>query len=200
MLGLLMSLVLQVDPQLQESLEAGVTFPSTRVEVLAWRAPPCRGRYEAQPFSASGRVAVRVRGSGCDEWSWATIRLTVRAAVLTQAVKTGDLLDGAWNLREVELRRSLRPLFAIPPSATATRAMRPGDVLWAEAVRLGPAPGTPILVRVVAGGVTVEERGIAASCSGETQCATLPNGKRVFGRFDDGALVVSELGSAGGRL
>lgn len=198
MLGLLLSLTLNADPLLQASLEAAVAVPSARVELLGWRGPPCQGRYEAAPVTASGRVAVRVRGAGCDEWGWATVTITMRAAVLSQAVKTGDSLDGAWSLREVELNRSRRPLVTVPSGATATRAMRPGDVLWAEAVRQGPPPGTPIVVRVVAGAVAVEERGLIAACTGEATCATLPSGKRVRGLLEDGALVVSAPG--GSRL
>ncbi len=198
MLGLILSLALLVDPKLQESLEAALAVPSAQVEVLAWRAPGCQGRYEAAPVSASGRVAVRVRGPGCDEWAWATVTVTLRAAVVSQAVKTGDVLDGAWATKTVELRQSRRPLVSIAPGATATRAMRPGDVLWAEAVRQGPPPGTPIIVRVISGAIAVEERGLTAACAGDTVCATLPSGKRVTGHFDDGALVVSAPG--GGRL
>jgi hypothetical protein len=197
MLAVILTLTLNVDPRLQEALEAQVTVPAARVEVLAWQAPSCQGRYEPAPLSASGRLAVRVRGASCDEWAWATVRLTARAAVLTQPVKAGDPLEGAWRLKEVELTRGARTLASVPASATATRPMAPGAVLRPESLRVGPPPGTPILVRVVAGSIVVEERGHVAACSGEAVCATLPGGKRVSGRFDNGALVVSMTGATG---
>lgn len=188
----LLTLILQTAPGLQTALEAAVTVPGARVELLAWQHQGCGGRYEVPPLDASGRVAVRVRGSRCDAWAWATVRLTAHAVVLTLPVKTGDVLDGRWRLGEVELTRGAQRLLLVPPGATATRAMRAGTPLGPDSVRVGPPPGTPLIVRAVAGTIAVEQRAIAAACPGPGACATLPGGKRVSGLLEDGVLVVSE--------
>jgi hypothetical protein len=199
MFAVLAGLILHAASPLLASLESSLTVPSARIEVLDWRPPPsCRGRLETPPVSASGRVAVRVRGAGCDQWGWATVKVLGPAAVLTRPVKSGDSLEGAWRQAEVELRPGRHAIQSIAPGSTATRAMQAGQVLWAESVRSGPSPGTRILVRVVSGGVVIEEMGVVAGCTGELTCATLPSGRRIAGRFEDGALLVA-AGSTGGR-
>jgi hypothetical protein len=145
---------------------------------------------------ASGRVPVHVRGPRCDEWGWATVRVTVEAPVVTRTLRSGEALQGAWAYRWAEVSRG-RPLLAtVPEDATAARALRGGDALGAEAVRSGPQPGTSVTVRVALGGIIVEQPGRVVGCPGPNVCAVLPSGRRVTGHLEGEALSV---GASGGR-
>jgi hypothetical protein len=197
MIALLVTLVLHADPSLQRALDRAATVPGARVELRSFKAPACRGPWEVPPIEASGRVPVRVRSSRCDEWAWATVKVLAPGAVLSADVRSGEPLLGRWTTAELEVRRGITPLSSVDPSATAARAMRRGQPLTPGTVRLGPSPGTPITVRVLVGGVIIEQRATVASCSNGQVCATLPSGRRVTGALDDGALVVS---TEGGRL
>lgn len=198
MTALLLTVVLAAEPALQRALEARCTVSGARVEVLDWRAPRCKGELAPGPVEASGRVPVRVRGARCDEWGWATVRLTVEAPVLTRTVRAGEPLDGAWASRPVEVLRGRQLLgAALPPGITAARPLRAGEPLLASAVRLGPPPGSPILVRVELGGIAVEQPGSVVPCPGLAACAVLPGGRRVTGRLESQVLLVSP---EGGRL
>ena len=199
MLGLLLSLTLHADPLLQTSLEAAVAVPSARVELLGWRGPPCQGRYEAAPVTASGRVAVRVRGAGCDEWGWAT-------GEDHHARRSAE--PGGEDRRRARRRLGAQRSRAQPIGAPARhrglgRHRHAGHAAGRRLVgprRFDKAPrqGRRSSVRVVAGAVAVEERGLVAACTGPAACATLPSGKRVRGHIEDGTLVVSAPG--GSRL
>jgi len=196
-IALLLAVVLTVDPSLQRALEAQRATPSARVQVTDWRAPRCRGEYLPAPVEASGRVAIRVRGQRCDEWGWATVKVTVEAPVLTRSLHAGEPLEGAWALQAVEVQRGRPLLTGIPGGATATRLLRRGEPLSAEGVRTGPPPGTPILVRVELGGIVVEQPGTIVPCAGLAACAVLPGGRRVSGHLEGGTLTIP---AEGGRL
>jgi hypothetical protein len=197
MLALFLTLVLQADPALQRALDAAVAVPGARVELLSWKGPSCRGPFEVAAIDSSGRVPVRVRGAGCDDWGWATVKLVADAPTLTSPVRTGDSLTGRWVMKSVEVRRGATLLTNVDATATATRTMKAGQVLTSDTVRVGPPPGTPVTVRVLAGGIALEQQGTIIGCA--TVCASLPTGRRVSGRFEDGVLIVG-MTAEGGRL
>ncbi len=189
MSALLLSLLLTaVDPALEQALQRAVSRSPAKVELQSWDAPRCRGAFSPAPFESSGRVAVRVRGKGCDAWGWAVVKVIVPVATLSRDVKANEPLDGAWQMEDLEARGELvsRP----PAGATATRNLRRGLKLGAADYRVGPKPGTAITVRVMLGGLSLEQRGTVSPCSGAETCATLPSGKRVAGVWTEGMLVV----------
>ena len=177
-----------VDPSLEAALQAALTRESAKVELTAWDAPRCKGTFAPAPFERSGRVPVRVRGKSCEAWGWAQVRVIVPVATLSRDVKTNESLEGAWTVTEAEPQGDA--LAAVPSGATATRWLRKGLPVNGNDVRTGPRPGSSITVRVMMGGLSVEQRGTVNSCSGSQTCATLPSGKRVSGVWADGLLVV----------
>lgn len=198
--SLLISLViLSSEPALQRALEAAVAVPHARVELLNWKGPSCRGAYEVTRIDSSGRVPVRVRGARCDEWGWATIRVLAQAAIVTDEVRTGATLDGHWALRELEVRHGMPTLTDIPTGTTASRLLRTGECLTPQVIRVGPPPGSPVTVRVVTGGIIIEQTGVTMPCAPGRVCATLPNGRRLIGRWEQGAIIV-DPNEQGGRL
>jgi flagella basal body P-ring formation protein FlgA len=193
--ALLFSLIVTAEPALQLALERASAVPGATIELISWKAPQCTGRFEVSSVvDASGRVPVRVRGNRCDDWGWATVRLTATTAELTHDVKLGESLDGAWALKTREVKRGVDRVTDVPPNATANRPLRVGQPLTLESIRVGPPAGTPITVRVKLGGIAIEERGTATSCTGGLVCAMLPQGKRVRGTLEDGVLIVSAEG------
>jgi flagella basal body P-ring formation protein FlgA len=189
-------LLVTADPSLQHALEAANAVPGSQLEVLEWKAPPCHGHLEvAATVDASGRVPVRVRGAGCDAWGWAVVRLTVMSAVATRSLRFGDRLQGAWALERREVHRGNEALTEIAADATANRLIKQGQPIGQDAVRVGPPPGSPITIRVSAGGIAVEQTGTTIPCAGPHVCATLPRGKRVMGTLRDGVLVVAADGA-----
>jgi hypothetical protein len=176
---------------LQSSLDDALRVPGARLELLTWDSPTnCQGEFQASPVERSGRVAVRVRGQGCDGWGWATVRLWVSAAVSTRDVPAGGSLDGAWALNEVELRQGREVLHAVPEGTTASRGLRAGTTLLREALRLGPPPGTTVRVRLVVGGLALEQQG-TISAARDGVCAQLPSGRHLCGVLREGILTVS---------
>lgn len=159
-----------------------------RVEVTSWDAPMCAAStFEPAPYESSGRVAVRAAGKTCAVWGWATVRLLTTQAIVSRPVTAGEPIEGAIRFEEREWSRSL----SSPPSITgavASRRLIPGAILRSTDVRYGPAPGTPVTVRVVSSGISIEQRGTIFACP-ERVCATLPSGKRVAGVIADGVLV-----------
>ncbi len=183
-------LLLQVaDPSLEAALQRAVTRESARVELTSWDAPRrCTGTFAPAPFELSGRVPVRVRGKKCEAWGWAQVRVIVPVAVLSRDVKTNEPMEGAWTVTEAETQGEA--LTQVPSGATATRWLRKGMPISANDVRTGPKPGSSITVRVMMGGLSLEQRGTVNSCSGSATCATLPSGKKVSGVWSDGMLLV----------
>ena len=57
-------------------------------------------------------------------------------------------------------------------------------------IRIGPAPGALVAVRIRSGALTVEQSGRAVPCARGLACALLPSGRRVEGRLTDGRLLV----------
>jgi flagella basal body P-ring formation protein FlgA len=177
-------------PSLEQALQQAVTRSPAKVELVAWEAPRCKGQFEPAPFEASGRVAVRVRGKGCEAWGWAQVRVLVPIVTLTRDVKAEEPLAEAIVTEEREARAGV--LEQLPVGAVATRSLRRGATVSPGDVRVGPRPGTQVTVRVLVGALSLEQRGTATSCGGLTtsSCATLPSGKRVAGVFNDGVLLV----------
>lgn len=179
--------------QLIDALQARAPEGS-RVELVSWSAAPCRATgFEVQSFERPGRVAVRITGTGCTTWGWATVRLRTTQAVLTKDVEPNAPLEPAVQLEE----RDWSPGQPGAPSffgATAGRKLRAGTVLREIDVRFGPAPGTPVTVRVVVNTIAVEQRGTIIACSGQRVCASLPSGKRLSGTWRDGVLVAGTEG------
>lgn len=184
---LVLMMVTGVDASLEQALQRALTRESAKVELTAWDAPRCRGTFAPAPFDSSGRVPVRVRGKKCEGWGWAQVRVLVPIATLSRDVKANESMDGAWIVREEEPRGEV--MSVVPGGATATRWLRKGMTVGANDVRTGPRPGSSIMVRVMMGALSLEQRGTAAACGNEV-CATLPSGKRVSGVWVDGMLVV----------
>jgi flagella basal body P-ring formation protein FlgA len=131
-----------------------------------------------------------VRGPACDAWGWATIRLFTDALVLTKDLAPGSRLEGALALKRVEYHRGAAPLRSVAAEANAARGLTAGSMLTSDMVRFGPPAGTPVTVRVVAGGLSLEQQGTVIACRGNQVCASLPSGKRVEGQIVAGALLV----------
>ena len=176
------------NPSLEAALQAALTRESAKVELTGWDAPRCKGSYAPAPFERSGRVPVRVRGKSCEAWGWAQVRVIVPVATLSRDVKSNESMDGAWTVSEQEPRGEV--MGVIPSGATATRWLRKGMTVEVSDVRVGPRPGSSILVRVMLGALSLEQRGTVSPCAGGETCATLPSGKRVSGVLTAGVLVV----------
>ena len=188
-LGLLLAAALP-DPAARQAIEQASTPPGAHARLDKWEAPRgCAGQLSVQPIDASGRVPVRVRGQACEAWGWATVTLLFDAAVLTRDVRAGESLEGAFEVRPVELRRGHELLGAVPAGSLAERPLKAGQPVEASQVRVGPPTGSSVLVRVVAQGLFIEQRGTISPCRGLQVCATLPSGKRVAGELVDGVLV-----------
>jgi len=183
------------------ALTAALSLPCARAELLALRPSLPAGcsaiAFDSpRPITSSGDVPLRARGeqaSGapCEGWAWARVRVLAAVAVAARALEAGDALDaGAWAVAEREVVAGRSPLAAIPPGATAARALRAGTAIEAVHLRLGPPPGDPVRVVVRAGGLTVVQPGRAAACARGRACAVLPSGQRVEGSFDGGRLFV----------
>jgi hypothetical protein len=177
-----------VDPSLEAALQSALTRQSAKVELTAWDAPRCKGTFASAPFESSGRVPVRVRGKICEAWGWAQVRVIVSVATLLRDVKSNESMDGAWTVSDQEPRGEV--MSGIPAGATATRWLRKGTTVVASDVRVGPRPGSSILVRVMLGALSLEQRGTVSPCAVGDTCATLPSGKRVSGVLTGGVLVV----------
>lgn len=176
------------NPSLEAALQRALTREAATVELTQWDPPRCQGTFAPAPFERSGRVPVRVRGQACEAWGWAQVRVVVPVATLLRDVKAQQSMDGAWTVSQVEARGET--LAQVPVGATATRWLRKGMPIAANDVRVGPAPGTAITVRVMLGALSLEQRGTVSPCAGAQTCATLPSGKRVAGELSAGVLVV----------
>jgi hypothetical protein len=190
MSALLVTLVLAgFDPSLEKALQRALTRSPAKVELASWDAPRCKGtNFLPAPFERSGRVAVRVRGTACEAWGWAEVRVIVPVATLSRDVKANESLDGAWVTTDQEA--TVATLADVPVGASASRSLRKGAKLSATDFRMGPRPGTAVTVRVMLGQLSLEQSGTVSPCSGLETCATLPSGKRVAGVFTEGVLVV----------
>jgi hypothetical protein len=185
----LMVLLGAVDPALQASLQHALTRSSATVSVRSWDAPKCQGRYLPAPFETSGRVAVRVRGQGCDAWGWAEVTVMIPVVTLKRDVRANEALQDACKVETGEAHFGV--MTDLPSGAVAARALKAGHALSEADVRVGPPLGTVITVRLVSGAISVEQRATVSPCSGPNVCATLQSGKRVSGRWADGTLVIA---------
>jgi hypothetical protein len=192
------------------ALAAALALPGAHVELagLDPRLPAGCAVERAtapRPVVASGRAALRLegrdaRGAACEGWAWADARVLAPALVLVHDVADGERLEGAFTVREREVRAGRVPVAALPPGVTAARALRAGTALEAPDLRAGPRPGEPIAVLVRLGGLSVEQPGRALPCARAASaatsrqapkaCALLPSGRRVEGVLDAGRLVV----------
>lgn len=177
---------------LERALQHAALRADAAVQLIQWTPPPnaCRGIFEPAPVEHSGKVAVRVRGTGCESWGWAQVQVRVPAAVLIKEVKRDDSLDGAWTIAMVESRGET--LKSIPNEATAVRALNRGAAVEPNHIRVGPKLGASITVRVVTGALSLEQRGTISACAPPSVCATLPSGKKVSGVWTQGVLQVGE--------
>jgi hypothetical protein len=182
------------------ALTAALALPGARVELARLEPGAPAGCAVAaaaapQPVAASGRVALRLSGSTaagapCEGWAWARVRVLAPALVVARDVEDGAPLAGAVTPAEREVLPGRAPLAALPPGATAARALRPGLALEGQHVRVGPRPGEPITVVARVGTLSVERPGRAVPCARGRACALLPSGQRVEGALEDGRLVV----------
>ncbi|MBK9518790.1 MAG: hypothetical protein IPO09_15860 [Anaeromyxobacter sp.] len=184
----------------QAAVDAALAPAGARAElagVATSSGAGCRAEsWEAlAAVEASGRAALRfsgrdAAGAACQGYAWARVRVLGPAAVTTRALEAGEPLDGALVVEEREVVAGRRLLAAAPGGASAARRLAAGAPLDEGAVRLGPAPGQPISVRLRLGALVVEQPGRALPCQRGRACALLPSGRRVEGRFLDGHLQV----------
>jgi flagella basal body P-ring formation protein FlgA len=181
----------------REALSRALAVPGGRVEALDWRPALPSGcaateAEAARPLAASGRVAVRLRGTAaggpCQGSGWAQVRVLAPALVAARALREGEPLATA--PAEVELRAGRAPLAALPEGALAARAIPAGAPIDVGMLRVGPRPGEPVVVVLRAGALTVEQSGRALPCARGRGCALLPSGRRVEGRLDGGRILV----------
>jgi hypothetical protein len=176
----------------QRALADALSRPGARVEVLGLRnvtPGACTPRSWSSPkaVGSSGPVAMRFDGqqgeARCQGWAWADVKVFATGLRLTRDVQPGEALAGAVEAAEIEVTRGRRTLFALPDGAAASRAMRAGTLLAGSDLRVGPAPGDPVTVRVRAGALELTLPARAVACARAT-CAILPGGRRVEGRWD----------------
>ncbi|MGC3998708.1 MAG: hypothetical protein QM767_15125 [Anaeromyxobacter sp.] len=171
-----------------------------RAELLGVRRTS-GGRCEARraealrPVAASGEITLRLSGADaagqpCEAFAWARVRVLAPALVLSRDLPAGEPLDGAVAPGEAEVLPARAPLATLQDGARASHALAAGAVLRAGDVRLGPAPGEPIAVRVVSGEIQLTTTGRAVACPRGRACALLPSGRRVEGRLAGDTLIV----------
>jgi hypothetical protein len=168
--------------------------PGSHLEVLeAKYEPRCQAQsYEPARVLGSGRVAVRYHGTHCEGWAWVRVKVTVSKLAAAHALKTGEMLEGATQQIDAELRPGDEALAALPQGARAASDIPAGAIITADRVRVGPPPGASIEVLIQAGAIAVQQSATIVGCSkhGGEVCAALPSGKRVSGRLEQGLLVV----------
>jgi hypothetical protein len=184
-----------------DAVAAALAVPRARAEVVevqvtAGRGCPA-GRAEAlRPVTGSGEVPLRLLGSGpdgrvCEAFGWARVRVTRTGLVATRALAAGEPLAGAVGPAEVEVRPGQAPAICdLPGEARAAHALAAGAPLHQNDLRLGPAPGEPITVVILADGLELSREGRALPCPSGRACALLPSGRRVEGRLEAGRLVL----------
>lgn len=187
-------------PSPQLAVDAALAVAGGRAELAALRTSSgagCHpGRWEAlKAIEGSGQVALRFdgrrdEGTACEGFAWAKVRVLAPLAVTTRAVREGEPLLGAVSVAEREVVAGRRALTALPEGAVADRPLPAGALLDERSVRLGPQPGDPITVTLRSGALVVEQPGRAVPCSRGRVCASLPSGRRVEGRLQDGRLLV----------
>lgn len=187
------------------AVAVALTAPGARAEVgepkitsgaLSGGQPCHPARWSAlRPVAASGQAALRFTGATeagtpCVGYAWAPVRVLAPAATASRAVRAGEPLEGAVQVSELEVRPGQRPVADLPPGAVAVRDLKAGTPIDESALRVGPAPGSPVAVLVRAGALTIEQPGRAIPCPRGLACALLPSGRRVEGRMAGGRLLV----------
>ena len=184
-----------------EAVAAALAIPRARAEVVEVQVTAGRGcpaeRAEAlRPVTGSGEVPLRLLGAGpdghaCEAFGWARVRVTRSGLVATRALSAGEALEGAVASAEVEVRTGQAPPVAeLPDGARAAHALAAGAALRSADLRVGPAPGEPITVVLLADGLELSREGRALPCTPGRACALLPGGRRVEGRYEDGRLLL----------
>lgn len=174
---------------------------AVRVRVTKVKAPVVHGcRFTKASLVStprhSGRVGVRLlgeRGLGtrCQGLGTAYVTLERRVWVTAHPVSAERSLKGRVKAAYVAMRPGMQPADGDPAGWVSMRALKKGAVVQNRDIRArGPRPGDPIRVRMVRGGLAIEQRGRAARCTGAQACADLTTGKRVFGAYDGAVLVV----------
>jgi hypothetical protein len=204
-LALSLALALPAPPEapapVRAALSRALALPDARVEIDGFSAslpPGCRAS-EAEalrPLVASGRAALRLRGgsrgSPCEGFGWARVRVFARALVASRSLRQGEAVSPAAAPAETEVLPGRAPLSALPPGAVAARAIAAGAPIEAALLRVGPAPGDAVAVRLRVGDVEAEQAGRALPCARGRACALLPSGRRVEGAWD-GARILVEI-------
>ena len=178
----------------RQALERRLAVPGARLLVQSWKPAgrPCSAlRAEVgRTISGSGRYAVKLTGSRCSAWAWASIEVLAKAYVTTRVVAEGELLEGAVSEIEKEVRPGRQPVQLVR-GARAGRALAKGQVL--EAAHLdsaAPAAGENIEVIVRLGSLRIVQIGRVVGCGRDRACALMPSGKHVEGQLVEGRLLV----------
>ncbi len=187
-------------PSPLEAVAGALAVPGARVELEgvrassgadcaaeAWEALRAVEASGSAPLRFSGRTAA---GAPCQGYAWGRVRVLAPAAVITRPLRAGDPLEGAYAVEDREVLPGRRALAAAPAGASASRRLSAGAVLDEGAVRIGPAPGEPVVVVLRSGALSVEQSGRAVPCPRGRACALLPSGRRVEGRHVEGRILV----------
>ena len=183
----------------RDALAAATTIPGARVVPMAFSPAPsdgCQPTHAAlpRPVSGSGRVAIKLTGTGCPSWAWLRVTVLAPVAIAARPIKIGERLEGAINFVEREIVAGRAP-FVVPANAVAARGLVRGQIIGPGHVRSaeGAAPGTAVKVLVRMGALAIETRGRFVACGNGRTCAVLPSGKHVEGRLDQGRLLLEGL-------
>jgi len=176
-----------------EALDHALAVPGGRIVPLGWsEARGCRvqGATVPRPITGSGRVAVKLAGTGCAGWGWVSLEVWATTAVTTRAVRSGERLGSALAFVEQQIRPGRAP-FVPAEGAVATRVLPAGRMLDAGDVSdSSVVAGDSVKIVVISGAVAVETQGRRVTCGNGRACAVLASGKHVEGHMDDGHLVV----------
>ena len=185
-----------VPSEVGASLTGALAIPGARIVPLSWSAPRhCRIRSASvpQPIEGSGRGAVKLVGEGCVGWGWVHLEVWADTAVVTRAVRAGEILAPALTVVEKEIKPGRVP-FVPPRGAVAVHAMPTGTMVGPSDVSGSTVvAGDPIKIVVVAGALAVETQGRRTTCGRGRACAVLSSGKHVEGEIDESGHLIVEV-------
>lgn len=185
---------------LEEEVARAVTRPASRIQIAKY-APSVSAdctAYKAivPPISGSGQFAVRLfgqtkAGAPCDGWAWVRAHIFVRAWVTGQAIPQGAPIEGAIVSAEREWKAGSSLVLSVPEGSVASFPLGSNVALEEAHIKAKtPDLGQTITVRMVSGNIQVDQQARWTSCSKNSACALLPNGRRIEGHWNGERLIV----------